>query len=277
MSEPQQGDCVNDCRELEPVLAAYVDGEAAAGDGDRVRAHVDACGACRERLTAQRVARAAMHARRERLRVPAPGALKARCAAHAAQRQVHLAAAAASTAGATIRSFPRPMAFVRRWAPVSVAATFVLAMATVFGLGLNDKVQALAVQTTIDHVTCSRFKSASSDIDPVAAARRWQATTGWPITVPASSEPGRLQLQAVRRCLVTDGSVAHLLYSWMGEPLSVFVLPKRTIGDATAVARRFRHNTVMWSQNDRTYIMVTPRPQDASLDKVVAYVRAHAY
>jgi hypothetical protein len=33
----------------------------------------------------------------------------------------------------------------------------------------------------------------------------------------------------------------------------------------------------MWSQNDRTYIIVTPRPRDPSLDQLVAYVRARAY
>ena len=65
--------------------------------------------------------------------------------------------------------------------------------------------------------------------------------------------------------------------TWMGEPLSVYVLPKRTLGDATEFVRRFRHNTVMWSQNDRTYIIVTPWPRDPALDSVVAYVRARAY
>ena len=76
---------------------------------------------------------------------------------------------------------------------------------------------------------------------------------------------------------MADGRLAHLVYSWMGEPLSVFVLPKRTLGNATEFAQRFGHNSIMWSQNDRTYIIVTPRPRDPLLEKVVAYVRAHAY
>jgi len=176
-----------------------------------------------------------------------------------------------------IKAAPRAASFVRRWAPLSLAATVLLAVAAVFGLGLNDKVQALAFQTTLDHMTCSRLKAPPQSVDPVAAAQSWQARFGWAITVPSSSEASQLKLEAVRRCAVVDGRVAHLVYSWMGEPLSVFVLPKRTLGDETEFARRFGHNSVMWSQNDRTYIIVTPRPHDPSLEKVVAYVRTRAY
>lgn len=272
---------MNACRDLEQVLSAYVDGETAAGECDRVRAHIEVCGPCRERVAGEQAARAAVRARRDSLRACAPEALRARCAAHAAARD---AAARPSpqprvtgAPGAAVSVFAPRSSFVRRWAPLSLAATVLLAVATVFGLGLNDKVQALAFQTTIDHYTCSRFKSPSADVDAAAAAQQWQSRFGWPISVPASSTPSHLELHAVRRCLVTDGSVAHMLYSWEGEPLSVFVLPRRAIGDATAFARRFRHNTVMWSQNDRTYIMVTARPRDPSLEKVVAYVRANAY
>ena len=267
---------MNECRDLEPVLAAYVDGEATAADCERVRQHTEACGTCREQIASQRLAREVVRARREGLRAPAPATLKAQCAAHAVRSS--LAVAPGLVSGAAGPAAPaRPASFVRRWAPLSLAATVVLAVATVFGLGLNDKVQALAFQTTVDHVTCSRFKAVSADLDPGAAAEQWNTRFGWAISVPASSPAADLELQAVRRCLVTDGSVAHMIYSWMGESLSVFVLPKRTLGDVTRFARRFRHNTVMWSRNDRTYIVVTPRPRDPSLDKVVAYVQAHAY
>jgi hypothetical protein len=33
----------------------------------------------------------------------------------------------------------------------------------------------------------------------------------------------------------------------------------------------------MWTQNERTYIVVTARPRDPSLEQVVAYVRSHAF
>ena len=268
------------CRDVDALLAAYVDGETGSCDCDQVRAHVDACAVCRERVAAQRSAREVLHARRTGLRACAPAHLKARCASLAAQRP----AAAEEKPERSAAWSPRPAAvtpripasFLRRWAPLSVAATLVFAVAAVFGLGLNDKVQALAFQTTIDHVACTRFNAGSGARDPLRAATEWREKAGWPITIPAAAS-SNLELRAVRRCGVIDGSLAHLMYSWMGEPLSVYVLPKRTVGHAEAFVHRFGHNAVMWSQNERTYIVVTRHPRDAALEKVVAYVRAGTF
>jgi anti-sigma factor RsiW len=266
---------VNECRDLEDVLSAYVDGEAADGDCARVRTHIESCGACRHRVAGERQARDAVRARRDVLRAGAPEALKARCAAHAA---VVESGAAPSSGRSPVVFTPVPRrTFVRRWAPLSLAATVLLAVASVFALGLTDTVQALAFQTTVDHVTCSRFKGVAKQVDHVAEAQRWQERFGWSIAVPASSEATQLELQAVRRCLLTDGSVAHLMYEWLGKPLSVYVLPKRTLPESPEVASRFRHNAVMWSRNDRTYIVVTTHPQGPALDAVVSYVRTHTY
>jgi anti-sigma factor RsiW len=251
---------VSECRELESMFAAYADGEAASCDGDRVRKHLDSCARCRGRLAAQRVAREAVRARRSGLRACASADLRARCASFASR----------SPSG-----FRRKV--LLQWAPLSVAATLLLAVAAVFSLGLNDKVQALAFQTTIDHVKCARFNAGSTPADPAGEARRWQAKFGWPIRVPASSGSLQLELRAVRRCAVTDGRVAHLMYTWMGEPLSVYVLPKVTLENASGFVRRFQHNSVVWTQNDRTYIMVTSHRRDPALDAAVAYVRANAF
>ncbi|HJR60200.1 MAG TPA: zf-HC2 domain-containing protein [Vicinamibacterales bacterium] len=272
MNESRPGEPVNECRACEPLLAAYVDGEVAPDDGERVRSHVASCACCRDRLAGERAAREAIRARRTGLRACASDELKARCASFAALRPDAVPAPGPVTSRPAI-----PASFLRRWAPLSIAATLLLAVSVVFGLGLNDKVQALAVQATIDHVKCSRFNTGSAPADPIAAARDWQARFGWPIAVPASSSASRLELRAVRRCAVTDGRVAHLMYIWMGEPLSVYVLPKRTLADGAELVRRFRHNSVMWSQNDRTYIMVTPHDRGPALDGVVAYVRANAF
>jgi anti-sigma factor RsiW len=266
---------VNECRDLEDVLSAYVDGEAVEGDGARVRAHIESCGVCRDRVVGERQARDAVRARRDVLRACAPAALKARCAAHAAALE-HAVPAASGAPPADVLPVRRPT-FVRRWAPLSLAATVLLAVASVFALGLTDTVQALAFQTTIDHVTCSRFKGVAKQVDHVTEAQQWQERFGWPITVPASSAAQRLELQAVRRCLLTDGSVAHLMYEWQGKPFSVYVLPKRTLPDNPEVASRLRHNAVMWSRNERTYIVVTTHARGPSLDAVVSYVRSHTY
>lgn len=269
MSESRQDPCTGECRACELLLAAYVDGEAPARDRHRVEQHTQSCAGCRDWLEREQAVHAALRARRARLRACAPEHLRARCAAHAAPD--HVAAPPRAVSPAVFQS-----AF-RRWVPLSVAATVIFAVAAVFALGLNSKVQALAVQSTVDHVKCSRFHVSDREIDAVSAAQQWQARFGWPLRLPASAGDSGLQLRAVRRCAVTDGRVAHLIYSWMGEPLSVYVLPKRTLGDVPEFVHRFRHQSVMWSQNDRTYIIVTSRPHDAALEGVVAYVRAAAY
>jgi hypothetical protein len=244
------------------MMAAYVDGDTASCDCDRVRAHVETCACCRDRLAAERAAREVVRAKRPELRASAPAALKARCAAFA-------------------RPAPAPRVhhagFVRRWAPVSVAASLLLAVAVVFGFGLTEKSQALAFQTTLDHMKCARFNAGHTRADAHAAEHQWQSQFGWKIDVPDSSSPSKLELRGIKRCGVLDGSVAHLMYSWMGEPLSVYVLPKRTVADAATYVERFNHNSIMWSKNDRTYIIVTSHPRDPALEEVIAYVRSTAY
>jgi anti-sigma factor RsiW len=292
VNEPRPGEPVCSCRDLEPLLAAYVDGEAPACDRDKVRAHVEACPCCRDRLTGERAAREALRAHRGGLRPSAPDALKARCASFAARGETAEPGVTAEqgVASAFRRKDAPPLRrkdssaaarprrnLLLRWAPLSLAATLLLAVGVVFGFGLTNKVQALAFQTTIDHVKCFRLNAGAHTDDAADAAGQWQSRFGWKIGVPASSRDAQLELRGVRRCGVLDGRVAHIMYSWMGEPLSVYVLPKQALGPATQFVSRFRHNSVMWSQNDRTYIMVTSHRHDPALAQMVAYVRSTAY
>jgi hypothetical protein len=164
-----------------------------------------------------------------------------------------------------------------RWAPLTAAATVLLAVAAVFGLGLNNKVQALAFQASLDHAKCARFNMSHQAADPAGTAEQWQRRFGWPISVPASTVKEKLELRGLRRCAVTDGQVAHIMYVWQGEPLSLYVLPQRVVGEALTHTRSVGHEAVMWSKNDRTYMLISNRPRDAALDEIAAYVRATAY
>ena len=261
-------DC--ECQHCEPIMASYVDGVAPAGDRERIEKHLESCACCRDWLARERVAHEALRARRAGLRTCASEHLKARCAAHAARKS---AASLKAIPAATRRSM------VTRWAPMSLAAALLLAVAGVFGLGLTSPAQALALQTTVDHVKCTRFHMTEGLADPVASAQHWQARFGWPLRLPtptSSPDPDSPQLRTVRRCAVTDGRVAHLMYSYQGEPLSVYVLPKRALVDEARFVRRFHHETVMWSQGDRTYIIVSSGQPDG-LQRMMAYVRAAAY
>jgi len=152
-----------------------------------------------------------------------------------------------------------------------------LAVAGVFALGLDNKVQALAFQMTLDHVKCSRFPPASAPADAAVAGQRWTSDYGWALRVPASYANDDLVLRGVRRCGVIDGRVAHLMYLWRGQPLSVYVLPKEVTSASAEVVERFSHEAVVWSQNGRTYVVLTHAPRRQELDGVVEYVKANVY
>src|SRR5438067_9552483 len=175
------------CRELEEHFAPYVDGEETPAARRAVEAHLAACPPCQERADAERAARDVVHAHRDGLRAAAPGDLRVRCAA--------LQSAIA------IRH--STMSSVRRWVPLSLAATLILAVAGVFVFGLNDRVEALAASLAIDHVKCFKVDGTSPHAEPSAAEARWQQAQGWPIVVPASASSEQLTLISVRRCFTT--------------------------------------------------------------------------
>ena len=262
---------MQNCRDVEPLMAPYVDGDAAPDDRAAVDAHTEACGCCRDDVSAQRAARDVLRARRAELRGAASPQLRARCASHAVGVSSHVASGSSGTSPGSGLSRT-----LRRTVPFAAAATILLALAVVFGLGLNDRVQALAFQMTLDHVKCSRFNSAAGALDPVIAGREWTAKLGWPLTIPSSSAPAGLELRGVRRCGVTDGRVAHLMYRWRGEPLSVYVLPSRAI-ESTATVERFGHDSVMWTQNGRTYVVLAGATRGRDFGSVVQYMKSNVY
>ncbi len=255
------------CQDLEPLFAQYVDGEAVPADRASVEAHLDRCPPCRERLAGERAAREVLTARRSELRTCASPVLRARCAAHA-----HRTAAAPAD---------RPSLFARssrRWVPLSLAATLLLAIGGAFIFGLNAPVEALAAQMTLDHVRC--FKSAPerlAHVDPASAGRDWAAEHGWPLQVPPSAPASQLELLGVRRCLLSSGGVAHVMYKWRGEPLSLFVVPHliRKREQRDEIVEKFGHEAVVWSEGERTYVVLA-RGRPSDLDPVVGYVKANA-
>lgn len=253
------------CQDFDPLFAPYADGEASADDRVSVEAHLERCPPCRARVTEQRTVRAALAATRPTLRACASEHLRARCAAHA------------RFTGHRVVPF-LPAAAVRRWIPLSVAATLVLAIAGAFLFGLNDKVEALAAQLTLDHVTCFQFAPERlGHADAVIASREWMTKQGWPIQIPASSSGADLELLGVRRCSMSGGRLAHVMYKWRGEPLSVFVLPRtiRTMKDQEEIVEKFGHEAVMWTDGERTYVLLA-RALPKDLQPLVRYVRANA-
>jgi len=251
---------IRECRELEPVLASYVDGESAPSERASVDAHLDRCGSCRDRVAGERAAREVLRARRTDLRPAASERLRARCVAHRRS--------ASEPPAARPRFAPR----LRRLVPLSLAATVLLAVAGVFLFGVNH--EAVAAQLALDHMKCFDVTGADGAIDSKAAAAAWQSRRGWSIGVAPSSEEHDLRLVGVRRCLSTDGAAAHCMYRWRGQNLSVYIVPRALdgVGAAQQVVEKFGHGAIMWSNGRRTYLVVTRgRPQ--GFEEIAGYMR----
>ncbi len=114
----------------------------------------------------------------------------------------------------------------------------------------------LAAQLALDHLKCFTIDG-DADGEPIAGgAGRSDAQAGLRFhrdrAGVAAAE--QLELLAVRRCLYGDGRAAHLLYRVNGEPVSLFILPGLT--RPAAELSLFGHDEVVWTQGDRTYMLV---------------------
>ena len=166
----------------------------------------------------------------------------------------------------------RQSRMLRRWAPLSLAATVLLAVAGVFVFGLNDRVEALAASLAVDHVKCFKV-SGGGHVDAPVAEKKWLDDQGWSVVVPPASPAEQLTLVDVRRCFSTDGRAAHMMYSWRGAPLSLYVLPENVRRDR--VVQKVGQQAVIWCANNRTYAVVAEgQPKD--LTPIVSYMKAHA-
>jgi anti-sigma factor RsiW len=250
-------DEIRKCADLEERLTPYVDNEDTPSAHRAVEAHLSGCADCTGHARNEASARAVVREHREAMTAHAPESLRARCA------DSFQLPAPGVPRGAAISA-------IRRWAPLSLAATLVLAIAGVFVFGLNDRVEALAASLAVDHVKCFKVNGTGGHADPHLSEAAWQQDRGWAINVPPA-EPGRaLKLVDVRRCLSSDGWSAHMMYTWGGEPLSVYVIQGDGVRDR--LVRKVGAQAVIWSANRRTYAVVS---SDTSRDltPIVDYMR----
>jgi anti-sigma factor RsiW len=250
------------CQQVESLFAAYVDEEAGSVERATVDAHLRACPPCRDRIAGERAVRDVLRARGAALRPCASQALRARCVAQCTP--------------AAMRS---SLLTRRALIPLSLAAAVLLAVSSsLFFFG--NTVEVLAAQLAVDHVKCFQFApgGTTAHIDPLAEAKKWETKYGWALKVPASATSEELELIAVRRCLSSEGRVAHMMYRWHGQPLSVFVLNSRPArrsdhaGDIEEVVHKMGENAVIWSRGDQTYAVVARGPSP-DLQQVARYVR----
>jgi len=261
-SDEPMTDRIPTCAEVDEGLAPYVDGQATPELRRGIDAHLALCPPCRQHADAEAAARTIVHGHRDELRPHATDALRERCE--------RLRQDNSRRASAGMRSASRPI--VRRWVPLSLAATVVLAVAGVFLLGLNNRVEALTASLAVDHVKCFKAYSTAGSIDSAEAAVRWQQDQGWSVTVPSTEPSEQLRLVKVRRCFTTDGRSAHMMYMWHGAPLSLYVLPEDAGAARDEIIDRFGCEAVVWCSQGRTYAVVADgHPQD--LPHIVEYLK----
>lgn len=246
------------CREFEQHFAAYVEG-APGRASEAVESHLQRCPPCRSRVAAEKAAHELLRTRRERLRCHAPDGLRHRCAAQ--------------------RAGVLPRAAVRRTLlPLTLAATLLLSTGVLFLFGLGSSVETYAAQLALDHRKCFQFPPDAPRVEAAVLGRDWQAGNGWPLKVAGSTPAEHLELVGVRRCGSTHGRVAHLMYRWHDEPLSMYVL-NDTIEDDRARGGsgeqslyKLGEHAIVWSERGRTYAVVARR-QVPDLDRVAGYLR----
>jgi anti-sigma factor RsiW len=101
---------------------------------------------------------------------------------------------------------------------------------------------------------CVRLGPQSASSDARAIEASWKQWQGWDLKVPTGAAAG-MRLLGYRRCVLTEGKLAHLLYERGGSVVSLFVLPGGPDAQA-AELEMFGQDAVLWSSHGRTYALV---------------------
>jgi anti-sigma factor RsiW len=246
------------CTEIEPLVTALLDEEIAVTERDLVEHHLEQCSPCRARAERERTARSVIRARLPRVAPAAPEHLRQRCTSLAGR-----------PAATPIRPARRPAA----WLPTSIAAALVMMVSAAAGIALLSRLEVgLAAQLTADHLKCFALRPSEPTAEnSQTIATRFQRSSGWNIAVPASEPSEDLELVTARRCLYGEGLMAHVMYDWRGEPLSLFVMPGTQ--RASHLFQIMGHEAVIWPDHDTTYALVGTAPA-ADMQRLAERVRA---
>ncbi|HUP39401.1 MAG TPA: zf-HC2 domain-containing protein [Vicinamibacterales bacterium] len=235
------------CREIDPLFAPYIDGEATAHQRAIVDAHLKACPKCRHQTALQSVVRETV--RTKLCRPCAPEELRTRCRA---------AARAGMGPFGTTRSTITSLS-------LAAALAIVLGGVLLYALtGLSPAV--LAAQLTLDHVKCFAVHDTDAPVDVRVGEEQYARDYGAVIHLPRTAIAG-LQLVGMRRCYCGEGAAAHAMYRLDGRPVSLYVIPDASRERASTDV--FGHDAVIWSNGNVTYVLVGKEPR-ASLEALAA-------
>jgi len=92
----------------------------------------------------------------------------------------------------------------------------------------------------------------------------------WPMQLPDTAGHQDVNLVGSRPCLSGEAKVAHIMYRYHGQPVSLFMLPRER--RAPESVQVLGHRARIWSEGDRTFVLVGDQG-DAGLDEMTALVR----
>jgi len=112
----------------------------------------------------------------------------------------------------------------------------------------------LAAQLAVDHAKCHLTERAEHGLQPDTARERLATRYGFHTDVPPGTPDGRLELVGARRCLTGEGTNAHILYRFHGQPVSLYMLPEG--GRREQSVEVLGDRTYVWSRHNGTYVLV---------------------
>ncbi len=238
------------CREIDPLFAPYIDGEATADQRAMVDAHLKACPKCRHQTALQSAVRESV--RTKLCRPFAPEELRTRCRAAARARWIMMGPF--GTTRSTLASLA-----------LAAALVFVVGGVLLYALtGLSPAV--LAAQLTLDHVKCFAVHDADAPVDVRASEEQYAREYGADVHLPRAAVAG-LRLVGMRRCFCGEGAAAHAMYRLHGRPVSLYVIPDASRERASTDV--FGHDAVIWSTDNVTYVLLGKEPR-AALEALAA-------
>ncbi|MBS1819784.1 MAG: zf-HC2 domain-containing protein [Acidobacteria bacterium] len=257
-----------DCSRIDALVTPFVDGELPEPQQQTVADHIAACPPCRAKVSAERAIRTLLHARRPDLHsAPAPADLRARCAKLAQARR-----SVVSFPASTARQGGMVSAWRARLAPFALAATLLLAVAGAFVYqATRSSSRLLAAELAMDHEKCFRLNHILSTArTPDAVQASMASWFDWNVQLPDTATHDDVSLVGSRPCLYGEGKVAHIMFMHQGQPVSLFMLPRETRQEQVVTV--FGHQARMWSEGDRTFVLVAKQTAP-ELDRMVALVR----
>lgn len=261
------------CQQVAPRLYAYLDEELGAAERRVIEAHLAGCAACRERVGREREFRQRALAALPREAAPPP--LRAEVDQLVQIRLRTGRWGRDDDAGPEAGRRGSGRAGRRRIALRAAGAALVVGLAGAGGWFAAKPVQAtsLAVAAVAQH---DRFVRGL--LEPEAPGPSQARVDGWlrrrldfPVSfpeLPAQAPTGQLALLGARLTYLGGTQAAFLMYSYRGERISLFALPREaaavrtntalTVGRTVFYYRpQAGYEVMMWTHGDVSYILIS--------------------